>query len=163
MRHGFPPLAALLALAGLAATPLSGAPARAGDAFDAATRDVLGGDPGAYRAFVARLQAAIRSGDAAGVAALVAYPIMVVVDGAPRGIADAAAFAALYPSIVTPAIAAAVENESPGDMLVNAQGVMLGDGEIWISGVCAARDAACARPEIKVIAIQPTDATAPSR
>ena len=162
MRPGISLLFALFAVAGGALSPPSAAPARAEAGFDGAVRDTLGGDPAAYRAFVATLQAAIRSGDAAGVAALVSYPITVTIDGAPRGIADARAFVAAYPSIVTRKIAAAVADEPLSDMLVNAQGVMLGQGEIWLTGVCAASDTACARPEIKVIAIQPADGLAPA-
>jgi hypothetical protein len=158
MRRGFP----LFLLAGLAAAPLLAEPGRADEGFDAAVRDVLGGDPGAYRDVLATLQAAVRAGDAAGVAALVSYPITVTIDGARREIADAPAFVAAYPSIVTPRIAAAVESESIADMFVNYQGVMLGDGEIWLTGVCAPADTACDRPEIKVITIQSTDDLAPA-
>ena len=59
---------------------------------------------------------------------------------------------AKYDSIMTPAIAAAVQDEPYDDMMVNAKGVMLGRGEVWISGVC--RDRACNRADVRVITIQ---------
>ncbi len=136
-----------------------GAPALAQD-FDAAVRELFGDDPARYRAVVEGFQAAVRDGDGAGAAAFVDYPIEVEVDGDERIVRDAADFAAHFEAIVTPEIAAAVADEPLADMMVNYQGVMLGQGEVWVSGVCA--DAACADPVVKVIAIQPVaEETAP--
>ena len=136
-----------------------GAPALAQD-FDAAVRELFGDDPARYRAVVEGFQAAVRDGDGAAAAAFVDYPIEVEVDGDERIVRDAADFAAHFEAIVTPEIAAAVADEPLADMMVNYQGVMLGQGEVWVSGVCA--DAACADPVVKVIAIQPVaEETAP--
>ena len=132
---------------------LAAAPAFAQDAdFDQAVRDTLSGDPAEYRQVIGAFQQAVRDGDAAAAAALVSYPIAVTVAGDDREIGDADAFAAAFPEIVTPAIAAAVLDQAIGDMFVNAEGVMLGDGEVWVSGVCL--DDACARSEVRVITIQ---------
>ena len=136
-----------------------GAPALAQD-FDAAVRELFGDDPARYRAVVEGFQAAVRDGDGAAAAGFVDYPIEVEVDGEERIVRDAADFAAHFEAIVTPEIAAAVADEPLADMMVNYQGVMLGRGEVWVSGVCA--DAACADPVVKVIAIQPVaEETAP--
>jgi len=129
-----------------------GAPGAAQD-FDAAVRDLFGDDPARYRAAIEGFQAAVRAGDGAGAAGFVQYPIEVEVDGEERIVRDPADFAAHFDAIVTPEIAAAVADEPLTEMMVNYQGVMLGRGEVWVSGVCA--DAACADPVVKVIAIQP--------
>jgi hypothetical protein len=121
--------------------------------FDAAVRELFGDDPEPYRAVIEGFQAAVREGDGAAAAGFVRYPIEVEVGGEERIVRDAAEFAAHFAEIVTPEIAAAVKNEPLAEMMVNYQGVMLGQGEVWVSGVCT--DAACADPAVKVIAIQP--------
>jgi hypothetical protein len=125
-----------------------------GPTTDQAIRDVLGGDPAEYRRVVEGFQAALRDGDAKGAAAFVSYPIDLTIAGKPVSIPDAAAFVADYARIVPPALAAAVDRQPFDDLFVRDQGVMLGDGEVWISGVC--RDDACKRSDVRVIAIQST-------
>ena len=110
------------------------------------------GDSARYRETITAFQAAIDTHDAAGVAALVSYPITVRIGGSNRTIKTPQEFVAGYDCIITPAIAAAVRDEPYGDMMVNAKGVMLGRGEVWISGVC--RDKACTKTDVRVIAIQ---------
>lgn len=128
------------------------------DEFDDAVRGTLGGDPAAYRQVIEGFQAAVRNGDGKAAAALVSYPITVEIGGKKVAITDAGAFAARFSDIVTPGIAGAVATEQVGDMMVNDQGVMLGQGEVWVSGICL--DTGCKRSEVKVITIQsgPDDA-----
>src|SRR5262245_57679673 len=110
-----------------------GAPGGAQD-FDQAVRELFGDDPGRYRAVIEGFQAAVRAGDGAAAAGLVEYPIEVEVDGEVRIVRDPADFAAHFDAIVTPEIAAAVAEEPVAEMMVNYQGVMLGRGEVWVSG-----------------------------
>jgi hypothetical protein len=129
-----------------------GAPALAQD-FDQSVRELFGDDPERYRAVIEGFQAAVRDGDGATAAGFVEYPIEVEVAGDKRIVRDAADFAAHFAEIVTPEIAAAVEDQPLAEMMVNYQGVMLGQGEVWVSGIC--RDPACETSEVKVVAIQP--------
>ena len=129
-----------------------GLPALAQD-FDQAVRDLFNDDPDRYRTVIEGFQAALRDGDAAAAAGFVEYPIEVEVGGDKRIVRDAADFAANFDAIVTPEIAAAVQDEPLTEMMVNYQGVMLGQGEVWVSGVC--RDAACEASDVRVVAIQP--------
>jgi hypothetical protein len=110
------------------------------------------GDSTQYREVITAFQAAVKAHDAAGVAALVRYPIKVRIGGSKRTIRTPQKFIAKYDSIITPAITAAVQDQPYGDMMVNSKGVMLGRREVWINGVC--RDTACRRPEVRVITIQ---------
>ena len=110
------------------------------------------GDSTQYRNVITAFQAAVKAHDAARVAALVSYPIKVRIGGSKRTIKTAQKFVAKYDSIITPAVAAAVQDEPYGDMMVNAKGVMLGRGEVWINGAC--RDTACTMTDVRVIAIQ---------
>lgn len=139
-------LAAALALAGAATSAL------AQDLTTSESVQFLLGDSTQYREAITAFQQAVKAHDAAGVAALVRYPIKVRIGGSSRTIKTPQAFIAKYDSIITPAIAAAVQDEPYGDMMVNAQGVMLGRGEVWINGIC--RDKACTKSDVRVITIQ---------
>lgn len=129
------------------------APAARGDQAVNEAIDRVLGDHAAYQSAFTQLQRAVAEHDAASVAALVDYPFTATLDGKRSTLKDAAAFTAQYDRIVTPAIADAIAKQEYAALMVNAKGVMLGSGEVWLSGVC--RDPACAAPEVKVIAIQP--------
>lgn len=148
-------LALLLALTGVA--PGVAAQERS---TSESIQEVLG-DSAQYRKVITAFQAAVRTHDPGAVAALVRYPITVTVIGkGRRTIRDSAAFVGAYDRIITPAIAAAVQGEKYDALMVNYQGVMLGNGEVWINGTC--RDASCSASDVKVITIQPTDNAGPS-
>jgi hypothetical protein len=110
------------------------------------------GDSTQYREVITAFQKAVKTHDATAVAALVRYPITVRSGGTKRTIKSQKKFIANYDSIITPAIAKAVEDQDWADLFVNYQGVMLGRGEVWISGVC--RDKACKKADVRVITIQ---------
>lgn len=50
-------------------------------------------------------------------------------------------------------MAAAIGRQRYGSLFVNYQGVMFGNGEVWINGIC--REASCKRFDVKVVALQP--------
>ena len=124
------------------------------------TIDETLGDHVAYERVILATQKAIAARDAAALAALVRYPIKVEIRGRARTIATPAAFVAHYDKIITPAIARVVLAECYNDLFVNYQGVMFGQGEIWIGGVC--HDDACRNPEVKIITIQSRSPLSPS-
>ncbi|TDK28649.1 hypothetical protein E2F46_01920 [Luteimonas aestuarii] len=129
--------------------------AAANDAADVdqAIDTVLGGDHNVYRDVIERVQKAVVAGDKEAVAALVSYPIEVRISGKPRKIASEPEFVAAWDGIVTPDVAQAVATQEYSAMFVNSQGVMFGDGQVWISGVC--RDEACTNSDVLITAIQP--------
>jgi hypothetical protein len=110
------------------------------------------GDHTKYQAMIAALQAGVKNKDAAGVAALVSYPIVVKIHGKKTAIKTAADFTKNYDAIVTPAVAAVIEGQKYETLFVNAQGIMFGNGEVWINGIC--KDTACSKSDAKVITIQ---------
>lgn len=114
--------------------------------------DQLLGDHTKYEPVILAFQKAVVAKDAAAVAALVAYPLRVKLGGKTVKIRDARDFVAHYDAIVTPEIAAAVGRQRYGALFVNAQGVMFGNGEAWINGIC--KDASCARFDVKVVTLQ---------
>lgn len=112
------------------------------------------GDHVRYEAVIRQLQQAVAANDAAAVAALVDYPFAIVRDGQPLKIADAEAFVRDYDRIMTPPIAEAIKRQRYSELMVNYKGVMFGNGEAWVNGIC--RDDACKNVDVRVVALQPT-------
>jgi hypothetical protein len=143
----------LVAIAATAWLLTLGAPAAAQQGNTNQTIDTVLGDHTAYEPVIRAAQSAVAAHDAATLAALVRYPIKVSIDGHRTTIRSEADFIARYDSIITPEIAEAVTSENYDDLFVNYQGVMFGEGQMWIGGRCL--DAGCKRVDVKVIAIQP--------
>lgn len=112
------------------------------------------GDHAAFEAAIQSIQFAIAEGDAAGVAAWVAYPITINPTGDALVIENEAEFVQHYGDFMTDEIVNAVATQEYGDLFVNAEGVMFGNGQLWVSGVC--RDDACAQSDVRIITIQST-------
>lgn len=115
--------------------------------------DQLLGDHTKYEPVILAFQKAVLAKDAVAVAALVAYPLRVKLGGKAVTIRDARDFVAHYAAIVTPAMAAAIGRQRYGTLFVSYRGVMFGNGEAWINGIC--RDVSCKRFDVKVVALQP--------
>lgn len=105
--------------------------------------------PADIPAFLAALQAAIASDNRAAVAAMVRYPLTTYNNGvATAEYADAGALLAVYDALFTPAVQAAIRSATPETLFTNADGVMIGNGEIWI-------DDSLTPPMIKSINAEP--------
>ena len=87
------------------------------------------------------------------IAALVAYPIKIRLGGHLIRIRNPSEFMAHSEEVLTPRVLAAIERQTYGSLFANAQGVMIGDGEVWFSAVC--RSADCKNAPIKITAINP--------
>lgn len=114
--------------------------------------DVLG-DHTRYEAVIRQLQQAVAANDTAAVAALVNYPFVTVRDGESLKVADADAFVRDYDRIMTPAIAEAITRQKYSQLMVNYKGVMFGNGEAWVNGIC--KDDACKDVDVRLVALQP--------
>ena len=74
--------------------------------------------------------------DHAAVAAMVKYPLTVDVSpGRPITYRSATALSANYARFFTPEVKAAVAAATPGNLFVRDQGVMIGNGEIWMNEI----------------------------
>jgi hypothetical protein len=100
-----------------------------------ATLDTLFGDHKRYHAFFDALKKAVANDDKAAVAAMIDYPFQARIGGKAKKIRDAAHFIADYDRIVTDRVKQALAAQSYETLFANWQGVMIGDGEIWFSGV----------------------------
>lgn len=143
----------IVALLSLGAAALAAAgPVRETDADVDDVIDLLHGDHAPFREVFDRLRQAVAAHDGAAVAALVRFPIEVTAGRARVPVATPAEFVAQYDRIVTPAIAAVIAQQDWDALFVNAQGVMLGDGQVWLAGECA--DKACSAMQVRVVTIQ---------
>ena len=112
------------------------------------------GDHVRYESVIRQLQRAVAANDTAAVAALVNYPFVTVRDGESLRVADAEAFVREYDRIMTPPIAEAIKRQKYSQLMVNYKGVMFGNGEAWVNGIC--KDDACKDVDVRVVALQPT-------
>jgi hypothetical protein len=122
---------------------------------DKATDDAIDrnlGDHRRYRAVIDALQKAVAADDAAGVAALVQYPIDVRIGGKKVTLKNRKMFVARYKAFMTPDIRKAIVTTTYGDLFVNDKGVMFGRGQAWINGIC--RDTACKSFDVKLVTLQ---------
>ncbi|UXN75767.1 hypothetical protein N8D56_26355 (plasmid) [Devosia sp. A8/3-2] len=131
---------------------MGGAPIAADDNDVNQTIDQQLGDHTKYQAVIEALQTAVAARDAKGVAALVDYPIGVAVGGKEMNIKTAKAFEENYAEIITPTIAKVITEQKYADLFVNYKGIMFGDGQVWISGIC--NDDECKSFDVKIETIQ---------
>jgi hypothetical protein len=142
----------MLVGAGLSLLLLAGPALAQSDAETDAAVDSALGDHAAYRAVFDAIQTAVADEDAAGFAEWVDYPIAVKIDGKDVTINDEASFVADYDGILTDEIKTAIAGTKWADVMVNYQGIMLGDGQVWINGIC--KDDKCAEFDARVVTIQ---------
>ena len=129
-----------------AATPADASADAEGGARERITK--LLGDAAPYESVFNELQRSVAAGDRAAVAGLMRYPVRVTIAGKNQKVVDAAAFQRDYDRIVTPALAKLIAEQKFDTLFVNWQGVMLGQGEVWINGTCL--DKECTKSDVKV-------------
>ncbi|MGL4692790.1 MAG: hypothetical protein ACRCWE_11785 [Stenotrophomonas maltophilia] len=111
--------------------------------------DQVLGDAAQYEAVFKAFQKAVNGGDRAAVVEEVRFPLNIA-NGAK--ITGPGEFQRNYERILTPAVRKAIAAQKFDDVMVNQQGVMIGDGQVWLNGACL--DQACSRTEVKVVTIQ---------
>jgi hypothetical protein len=137
-------LAGLVAAAALAAEASAGIDARLDELF---------GEHLPYRQFLGDLQSAVTRGPRERVASLVSYPLRTRVGGRSLTIRTPAQFVADYDRLLPPSSIAAIRHQAYAELFANANGVMIGSGEVWFSAVCAS--ASCDPKVIRIVALNP--------
>ena len=93
-------------------------------------------NPAHVTQFLARLQHAMAADDRAAVAAMAGYPLTnSPLKGPSVTYRDATALTANYAQVFTPEVRAAVAAARPDNLFSRDQGVMIGNGEIWMNEV----------------------------
>lgn len=121
--------AALITLAGLV-------PASAQSATDMNKNlDALFGEHVIYQKFFDQLKQAVATDNKSAVAAMVDYPFQARINDKAVKIRDAAHFVADYEQVITKKVKQAVAQQTYPTLFANWQGVSIGDGEVWFSGI----------------------------
>lgn len=117
--------------------------------------DALFGEHERYLAFFQELKDAVIGDDRKKVAGLVHYPLNVFVGRRRMVVRSSAELLKRYREVFNDNVVRAMKAQEPDTLFANWQGVMVGDGQIWFSGVCAGkdRDTPCADKMIKVITV----------
>jgi alpha-beta hydrolase superfamily lysophospholipase len=144
-------LASLILLASALFAPTPGS-AQASPADLNKSVDMLIGDHVKVQQILTDLQRSVASHNAAGVAALIHYPIKVNPGSRPITIKNPKEFIKDYDRIITLDITEAILKQKYDALFVNSQGAMLGEGEVWITSFCL--DKGCAKSDIKIGTIQ---------
>nr|WKF55942.1 hypothetical protein HUO10_000386 [Paraburkholderia busanensis] len=111
--------------------------------------DDLFGTHAPYKQFFQQLQQAVAHADKPAVAGMVKYPIKVTLHGKKVTLRTPRDFIAHYDEIFTPALVDVVAKQTYATLFTRDQGVMIGGGEIWFSGIC--HDKACKDVAVKII------------
>jgi hypothetical protein len=101
------------------------------------------------RPFFETLQSSVAAGDRAKVCTMMNYPLRVATMS--DKIANEASCLQKYDRIFTAPVRDAVHQQRFDDLFANWQGVMIGNGQIWFSGIC--HDKKCVHKTVKVISI----------
>lgn len=120
-------------------------------AVDQAITDNLG-DPAQFQVAFDAIQQAVVDDDPEALAEWVSFPINVKMGDKAVTLDDADAFVAAYPALFSKGIKDAVINQKFEDLFVNYQGLMFGNGQIWMSGICKNDD--CETVDARIITIQ---------
>jgi hypothetical protein len=85
------------------------------------------------RAFLTALQSVVRADNRTKLATMVLYPLNVFAADGKRVIHNRSEFIQKYPSIFTPHVRQTVLKQSSDCLFGNAEGAMVGNGEIWFT------------------------------
>jgi hypothetical protein len=139
-----------LAAALLVATPVL---AQTADEVNAQIDTVLGPHE-TYQTAIETIQKALAEGNIDGIAGIAGYipfgePIKV--NGEDLVIADEADLNELFETLFNDKVVNAVTGQDYGSLFVNQDGIMFGEGELWLTGVCL--DDTCADVFVNISAI----------
>lgn len=139
----------------IASTFLISSPSRADEASVDQQIETLLGDATDYKELFYAFKVALEEGKSDIVVSLVNYPLTVTIDGEEATYGSEQELLDAYDSVFTEAIIEAVSAQDYGTLFVNSEGVMIGNGEVWITGIC--EDSACTSALPRVSVIQTVD------
>ena len=136
----------------LAAALLASTPVLAQTADDVNQQiDTVLGPHAVYQTAIEAIQKALTEGEIEGIAGYVPFGEPIKVNGADVVIADEADLAARFEELFNDKVVNAVTGQNYGTLFVNQDGIMFGNGELWIAGICL--DDTCVDVFVNIIAI----------
>lgn len=136
-----------LAAALLVATPVF---AQTADDVNAQIDTVLGPHE-IYQTAIETIQKALAEGDIDGVAGYIPFGEPIKVNGEDVVIADEADLNEHFETLFNDTVVNAVTGQDYGSLFVNQDGIMFGDGELWLTGACL--DDTCSDVFVNISAI----------
>lgn len=112
------------------------------------------GDHTKYEPVIHAFQTAVANHDAQAIAAMVHYPFGVDIAGKNHVLKSPAEFVAAYDKFMTPEIRQVIVAQKYPDLFVNYKGVMFGQGQAWINGICTKDSKNCEKFDVQVVTIQ---------
>ena len=135
-----------------AAALLVAAPALAQTADDVnAQIDTVLGPHEVYQTAIETIQKALTEGNIDGIAGYIPFGEPIKVNGEDVVIADEADLNGQFETLFNDKVINAVTGQDYGSLFVNQDGIMFGDGELWLTGVCL--DDTCADVFVNISAI----------
>ena len=104
-----------------------------------------------YQTAIETIKKALAEGNAEGIAGYIPFGEAIRVNGAELIIADEAELAARFSELFNARVVSAVTGQDYGSLMVNQDGIMFGQGELWLAGVCF--DESCEDVFVNIIAI----------
>lgn len=86
-----------------------------------------------FTSFYTNLRRAVANNDKEAVAKRISYPLSVHSDNSKKKILNEKQFIAEYDTIITAKVKKALAEQRLDDLFINYQGVMVGNGDIWIA------------------------------
>jgi len=104
-----------------------------------------------YQTAVETIQKALAEGNIDGIAGYIPFGEAIKVNGEDVVIADEADLNDKFETLFNDKVIHAVTGQDYGSLFVNQDGIMFGDGELWLTGVCL--DDTCADVFVNISAI----------
>lgn len=117
-----------------------------------ARMELIFGASGPFLAAFNAITSAVAERNAAALAPWVEYPLHIAYGDQELVVENADDFVQYYDEIVTEDVMEAVQNQTYASLFVNEDGVMFGNGEMWMTAIC--RDQACSWTDVRIIAIR---------
>ncbi|WP_417308278.1 hypothetical protein [Devosia sp.] len=112
------------------------------------------GNPAPWQSAFTAIQAAVTERDEEALAPYFSYETPLRVNGEEVALDSEFDLYEIYDSLFTPEIVTRITEQKYEDLFVNQDGIMFGDGEVWLGGSCV--DASCSTVDVKIIALQST-------
>jgi hypothetical protein len=113
----------------------------------------LYGDYLPYQTFFQNMKSYFANNDSTQISNIIQYPIQIIINDKKSNISNKKEFIKNYSKYITNTIKKAVKDQEYDSLFANSEGLMIGNGQIWFTGIC--KDDKCIKIEVKIIAINP--------
>jgi hypothetical protein len=114
-------------------------------------KEVAGLQPDDVKSFLESLKKSVEAEDKVYLSNIARYPLRYFENKKRKSVNGPAQFVKNYKAIFTDKVKHTIENQQYQDLFVDSEGIMLGNGEVWISGIV--EKITPPKTDIKIIAI----------